>query len=177
MPAKCSLVQKNRAIIKTLSSLTLNLGKTDRSVSKSECSWICAGQDVLGNSWRLLSNIFICGMESAERCLIERGKQAEEELERPWTTNIHENIWRRLRRENAPRLRLYCTPALHVMCLHFFLTGLALVVIPAHLHSDSVFMFPLHVVDVPRHSGHGVDGLLDNVIALLIWVKVLCYFL
>lgn len=123
----------------------------------------------------------MCEMEAAKRCLVERGKQAEQELERPWTTNIHENIRRRLRRrgKNAPRLSVYCTAALRAAdgCLHFFLTGLALVVIPAHLHSDSVFVFPLHVVDVPGHSGHGVDGLLDNVIALLIWVKVLCNFL
>lgn len=46
-----------------------------------------------------------------------------------------------------------------------------------HLNSDSVFVFPLHVVDVPRHPGHGVDGLLDNVVALLVGIKVLCNFL
>ena len=50
-------------------------------------------------------------------------------------------------------------------------------VIPPHLHSDGVFMFPLHVVDVPGHSCHGVYGLLNDLIALLVWVKVLCNFL
>lgn len=46
-----------------------------------------------------------------------------------------------------------------------------------HLHSDGVLVPPLHVVDVPRHAGHGVDGLLDNIVALLVGIKVLCNFL
>lgn len=50
-------------------------------------------------------------------------------------------------------------------------------VIPPHLHSDGVFVFPLHVVDVPGHSCHGVYCLLNDLIALLVWVKVLCNFL
>lgn len=40
-----------------------------------------------------------------------------------------------------------------------------------------MLVFPLHVVDVPRHPGHGVDGLLDDVVALVVGIKVLCNFL
>lgn len=50
-------------------------------------------------------------------------------------------------------------------------------VIPADLNSDCMLMFPLHIVDVPGHSCHSVYGLLNHVIPLLIWVKVLCNFL
>lgn len=45
------------------------------------------------------------------------------------------------------------------------------------LHSDSMFVFSLHVVDVPGHSGHGVYGLLHHLVALLVWAKVLRDFL
>lgn len=40
-----------------------------------------------------------------------------------------------------------------------------------------MFVFPLHVIDVPRHPSHGVNGLLDDVVALLVRIKVLCDFL
>lgn len=41
------------------------------------------------------------------------------------------------------------------------------------LQPDRVLVFPLHVIDVPGHPGHGVDGLLHHLIALLLRVKVL----
>ena len=41
------------------------------------------------------------------------------------------------------------------------------------LQPDSVLVFPLHVIDVPGHPGHGVNGLLHHLIALLRRVKVL----
>lgn len=47
----------------------------------------------------------------------------------------------------------------------------------SHLNSDSVFVFPLHIIDVPGHSSHGVDGLLNDLIALLVWIEVLGNFL
>ena len=40
-----------------------------------------------------------------------------------------------------------------------------------------MFMFPLHVIDIPGHTCHGVDGLLHHLITLLLWVKVLRYLL
>lgn len=42
----------------------------------------------------------------------------------------------------------------------------------SHLNSDSMFVFPLHVIDVPGHSGHGVNGLLNHLVALLVWIEV-----
>ena len=47
----------------------------------------------------------------------------------------------------------------------------------ANLESDCVLMLPLHIIDVPGHASHGVDGLLYHLIAILLWVKVLGYFL
>ena len=40
-----------------------------------------------------------------------------------------------------------------------------------------MFMFPLHVVDVPGHARHRVDRLLHHLIPLLLRVKVLRYLL
>lgn len=43
-----------------------------------------------------------------------------------------------------------------------------------HLQSDCVLMLPLHVIDVPGHARHGVDGLLHHLVARRhLWVKVL----
>ena len=47
----------------------------------------------------------------------------------------------------------------------------------ANLQSNGMLVFPLHVVDVPGHACHGVDGFLHYLIALLLWVKVLGYLL
>lgn len=41
------------------------------------------------------------------------------------------------------------------------------------LQPHGVLVFPLHVVDVPGHPGHGVERLLHHVVALLLSPKVL----
>ena len=46
-----------------------------------------------------------------------------------------------------------------------------------HLQADSVFMLPLHVVDVPGHSLHRVYGIKHHIVALCVLVKVIFYFL
>ena len=46
-----------------------------------------------------------------------------------------------------------------------------------HLQADSVFMFPLHVIDVPGYSLHRVYGVKHHIVALCVLVKVIFYFL
>lgn len=50
-------------------------------------------------------------------------------------------------------------------------------VIPPHLHSDGVFVFPLHVVDVPGDRRHGDDGVLHHLIPRVALIEVLRKFL
>ena len=50
---------------------------------------------------------------------------------------------------------------------------MCLCVAATDLDSDGVLVLPLHVVDVPGHPRHGVDGLLEHLVALLLGVKVL----
>lgn len=46
-----------------------------------------------------------------------------------------------------------------------------------HLQSHSMLMLPLHVIDVPGHSGHGDYGLFHYIIALFLRVKMFGDFL
>lgn len=43
---------------------------------------------------------------------------------------------------------------------------------PAHLQPDGVLVLPLHVVDVPRHPLHGVDGFLHHLVRLRVLLHV-----
>lgn len=47
----------------------------------------------------------------------------------------------------------------------------------AHLNSDGMFVLPFHIIDVPGHSSHGVNGLLNDLVALLVQIQVLGNFL
>lgn len=44
---------------------------------------------------------------------------------------------------------------------------------PEHLEPDRVLMPPLHVVDVPGHARHGVNGILHHLKAVLFLIKML----
>lgn len=46
-----------------------------------------------------------------------------------------------------------------------------------HLQSNCMLMFPLHVVDVPGHSLHGVNGFLHNLMGLCVLLHVVGYLL
>jgi len=46
-----------------------------------------------------------------------------------------------------------------------------------HLEPDGMFMFPLHVIYMPRHSLHRIYGIQHHIIALSVLVKVVFYFL
>lgn len=47
----------------------------------------------------------------------------------------------------------------------------------AHLQADRVLVLPLHVVDVPGHALHRVDGIQHHVVAFRVLVQVIFYFL
>lgn len=42
-----------------------------------------------------------------------------------------------------------------------------------HLQPDGMFVLALHIIDVPGHPRHGVDGFFHHLIALFLGVKVL----
>lgn len=47
----------------------------------------------------------------------------------------------------------------------------------SYLQPHSVLVFPLHVVDVPGHSLHGVYGFLHNLVGLCVLLHVVGYLL
>lgn len=61
--------------------------------------------------------------------------------------------------------------ALHRLCISLQPPALE------HLESHCVFMPPLHVVDVPGHAGHGVNGILHYLEAVLFFIKMFGNFL
>ena len=44
---------------------------------------------------------------------------------------------------------------------------------PEHLEPDRVLVPPLHVVDIPGHARHGVNGILHHLKAILFLIKML----
>lgn len=74
------------------------------------------------------------------------------------------------RRSHAQRL----TDSEKVCTLHLFYFVFFVLL---YLQPNGVLVFPLHVVDVPGHSLHGVYGFLHNLVSLRVLLHVVGYLL